>query len=30
MIEPLSDFHDFKFEFIDLSIPLNNRLGQLF
>lgn len=30
MMEPLSDSHNLNFEFIDLSIPLNNRLGRLF
>lgn len=30
MIEPLSKTHNLKFEFIDLSISLNDRLGRLF
>jgi uncharacterized protein (DUF608 family) len=30
MIEPLSVSHKLKFEFIDLSIPLNDKLGRLF
>lgn len=30
MIEPLSDSHNLNFEFIDLSIPLNDKLGRLF
>lgn len=30
MIEPLEKSHDLKFEFIDLSIPLNRKLGRLF
>ncbi|MFD2550542.1 hypothetical protein ACFSQP_01815 [Bizionia sediminis] len=30
MIEPLSDSHNLNFEFIDISIPLNDKLGRLF
>ena len=30
MMEQLSDSHNLNFEFIDLSIPLNDRLGRLF
>jgi len=30
MIKPLSDSHNLEFEFIDLSIKLNNKLGRLF
>lgn len=30
MIEPLSDSKKLSFEFIDLSIPLNDKLGRLF
>ena len=30
MIQPLSDSYKFNFEFIDLSIPLNDKLGRLF
>jgi predicted nucleic acid-binding protein len=30
MIQPLENSHDLKFEFIDLSIPLNTYLGRLF
>lgn len=30
MIEPLRESHNLKFEFIDLSIPLNDKLGRLF
>jgi predicted nucleic acid-binding protein len=30
MIEPLGKSHNLKFEFIDLSIPLNDTLGRLF
>lgn len=30
MIEPLGETHNLKFEFIDLTIPLNDRLGRLF
>jgi len=30
MIEPLGKSHNLKFEFIDLSIPLNDKLGRLF
>lgn len=30
MIKPLSDSHNLNFEFIDLSIPLNDKLGRLF
>lgn len=30
MVEPLSDNHNLKFEFIDLSVPLNDKLGRLF
>ncbi|MDF1518392.1 MAG: PIN domain-containing protein [Lutibacter sp.] len=30
MIEPLWESHNLKFEFIDLSIPLNDKLGRLF
>lgn len=30
MISPLHESHDINFEFIDLSIPLNDRLGRLF
>lgn len=30
MIEPLSDSHNLNFEFIDLSISLNDKLGRLF
>lgn len=30
MIEPLSNSYDFKIEFIDLSIPVNERLGRMF
>ncbi len=30
MIEPLSESHKLKFEFIDLSVPLNDKLGRLF
>lgn len=30
MIEPLRKSHNLKFEFIDLSIPLNDKLGRLF
>ncbi|MDO3693878.1 hypothetical protein QVZ41_03320 [Wenyingzhuangia sp. chi5] len=29
MVEPLSKSHSLKFKFIDLSIPLNVRLGKL-
>ncbi len=30
MIEPLGKSHNLKFEFIDLSIPLNDKLGRFF
>ena len=30
MIEPLRKSHNLSFEFIDLSIPLNDKLGRLF
>ncbi len=30
MIDPLSKSHNLKFEFIDLSVPLNDKLGRLF
>jgi len=30
MIKPLEKSHSLKFEFIDLSIPLNEKLGRLF
>ena len=30
MIEPLGKSHDLNFEFIDLAIPLNDKLGRLF
>ncbi|WP_028374964.1 hypothetical protein [Leeuwenhoekiella sp. MAR_2009_132] len=30
MIEPLRKSHNLKFEFIDLTIPLNDKLGRLF
>lgn len=30
MIEPLEKSHHLKFEFIDLSVPLNIKLGKLF
>ncbi len=30
MIKPLSDSHNLSFEFIDLSITLNDKLGRLF
>lgn len=30
MIEPLSNAYNLKFEFIDLSIPLRDKLGKLF
>lgn len=30
MIEPLKNSHDLIFEFIDLTIPLNQKLGRLF
>jgi predicted nucleic acid-binding protein len=30
MIEPLGKSHQLKFEFIDLSIPINIKLGKLF
>lgn len=30
MIEPLRKYHNLNFEFIDLSIPLNDKLGRLF
>ena len=30
MIEPLSNSHNLKFEFIDLSVSLNDKLGRLF
>jgi hypothetical protein len=30
MIEPLKNSHNLKFEFIDLSISLNDKLGRLF
>ncbi len=30
MIEPLNESHGLKFEFIDLSIPLREKLGRLF
>lgn len=30
MTEPLRKSHNLKFEFIDLSIPLNDKLGRLF
>lgn len=30
MIEPLGKSHNLKFEFIDLSTPLNTKLGRLF
>lgn len=30
MIEPLGKSHNLKFEFIDLAIPLNDKLGRLF
>ncbi|MBP0902630.1 PIN domain-containing protein [Mariniflexile gromovii] len=30
MIEPLGKSHNLKFEFIDLSISLNDKLGRLF
>lgn len=30
MIEPLGKSHELKFEFIDLSITLNEKLGRLF
>lgn len=30
MIEPLNDSHKLNFEFIDLSIPFNEKLGTLF
>lgn len=30
IIEPLSDSHNLNFEFIDLSISLNDKLGRLF
>jgi predicted nucleic acid-binding protein len=30
MIEPLSGSHDLRFEFFDLSVPLNEKLGRLF
>lgn len=30
MIKPLSDSHNLNFEFIDLSIPLSDKLGRLF
>tara|TARA_R110002124_G_scaffold148685_1_gene314354 strand:- start:434 stop:916 length:483 start_codon:yes stop_codon:yes gene_type:complete len=30
MIEPLGKSHNLNFEFIDLTIPLNDKLGRLF
>ena len=30
MIEPLKESHNLNFEFIDLTIPLNDKLGRLF
>ncbi|MCF6297524.1 MAG: hypothetical protein L3J08_06015 [Flavobacteriaceae bacterium] len=30
MIKPLEKSHNLKFEFIDLSVPLNEKLGKLF
>ena len=30
MIEPLGKSHNLNFEFIDFTIPLNNKLGRLF
>lgn len=30
MIDPLKNSHNLKFEFFDLSIPLNTKLGRLF
>lgn len=30
MIEPLEKSYNLKFEFIDLSIPLRDKLGRLF
>src|SRR5690554_207722 len=30
IIEPLSNTYNLKFEFVDLSIPLRDRLGKLF
>lgn len=30
MIEPLRKSHNLNFQFIDLSIPLNDKLGRLF
>jgi predicted nucleic acid-binding protein len=30
MIEPLGKSHNLNFEFIDLTIPLNDKLGKLF
>lgn len=30
MIQPLEESHNLKFEFIDLTIPLNDNLGRLF
>lgn len=30
MIDPLGKSHSLKFEFIDLAIPLNEKLGKLF
>lgn len=30
MINPLKESHNLKFEFIDLSTPLNDKLGRLF
>lgn len=30
MIKPLLDLHSLNFEFIDVSIPLNDKLGRLF
>ena len=30
MIEPLSESYELSFEFIDLSIPLSDKLGRLF
>lgn len=30
MIKPLEKSHNLKFEFIDLSVPLNEKMGKLF